>query len=1074
MIFFVKEFRWAPIFFLSMAVVSCGGEKSEGGSSAQEIAIETIANYAESAGLAPSLQDYFKAGINGVNADNLEKMNNKISELTYEDVDSREEIQVILDELGSDILDTLAPVITLIGANPITLIEGSQYIELGASAIDDKDDHVEVNISGSVDVETVGVYTVTYTATDKAGNASSLERIVKVVSGATPDTTKPVILLNGNAAISLTKGDTYTEAGATAIDDRDGVVSVEISGEVNTNKVGIYTLKYTAEDKAKNKATATRVIDVQEMACAQVITHAYNPETNEEQDFATPCDVPEGWIVGTPPVEDTIPPVITRLGDATVNLIVGDVYEDAGATASDNKDGDISNDIAIHNPVNVNVAASYAVTYNVDDAAGNHAIEVTRAVIVNEPSAKVYGLDGGVAIADPVVESVNGKSVIIMPTDVSSENKVPVVFFAPGFRNSDYTKYQTLLNFIASHGYAVIFANDIDGFSANSILTHLREMVNNPVITPLLDTTRIGVIGHSSGGGHAFKILDELSDDEGWGDNGRFLLALDPWFAFGMTESDMKTLPSNSNVVIQQFGEGGNNVENGTDARIPLTEYYLLDSISNSQKDYQVFVNADHGYPYGSGEYSDMQGILKPLDALMELTFKASPDAGAQQVALGVGNDDPYDDGYGIQEVKLIRDYQYPCHGANTIINYCAIHSGARPPESGFSEIPTNTEIAKPALKGKYIDREFGKEVTRITDRINQNDIPKVDSNGNKRTRGNAHPYPKTQAWNSDMTMFRLNYRLYDAHTLDELPITSGTDSLSELYGINGALTEKKWSSVSPNVFYGVSNGSGANNGNFKKGTINRVTNTIQYDVVKSFASDDYTFDQFTLGKYEGNIDFNDRYVAFAARKEGLKYLTAIVYDIQNDTVVKMKDFPDIAWPDQGQVFDWLTISPLGNYVLFSTGGKIHQYDKNLNFVRQLSDSAGHGDLGIDVSGGEAYVQYEYGANSGIWIYRLSDGFRTRLLPDKYNGGHISCRNYDYQGWCYASTTTPGYKDVVALKLDYTGAENHIVRRFVQTQNSATAQSAGNVSPDGKQVLFESNWGDENVHWTEKDTYLVR
>jgi fibronectin type 3 domain-containing protein len=35
--------------------------------------------------------------------------------------------------------------------------------------------------------------------------------------------------------------------------------------------------------------------------CPQVITHAYNPETGEEKDFATPCDIPEGWIVGDAP-----------------------------------------------------------------------------------------------------------------------------------------------------------------------------------------------------------------------------------------------------------------------------------------------------------------------------------------------------------------------------------------------------------------------------------------------------------------------------------------------------------------------------------------------------------------------------------------------------------------------------------------------------------------------------------------------------------------------------------------------------------------------------------------------------
>ncbi len=979
---------------------ACGGGNSTKPLTTQDQAIEKIATYAKNGASPPKLKDYEEAGLTGINEDNLEALNNIVKGLIYSDVDTKEELQAILDKFN------------------IVL----------------------------------------------------------------PDTTKPIITLNGKASITLQKGDSYIEAGATATDDRDGNIAVIITGEVNTEKEGSYTISYTAEDKAKNKASTTRTVIIKDTPCVQVITHAYNPKTNEEKDFATPCDVPEDWVVGTPPItppqKDTTAPVLTRLGNAYITLTVGDVYVDAGATANDNKDGDITLRIVTVNPVNTAIPKTYTITYNVKDNAGNAAQQITRTVKVNPVVVinRTYGIAGSSAIAEAIQESKFGNSVIITPAGVSAQNPVPVVFFAPGFKNTDYTEYQTLLNFIASHGYAVIFAKDTNGFSPDVLITHIKQMVNNPAITPLLDTTRIGVIGHSSGGGYAFPILKKLSDanNEGWGENGRFLLALEPWFAFGLTEDDMKNLPSNSNIVIQQYGEGGNNIENGTDARIPLTEYYLLDSIADNQKDYQIFTNANHGYPYGSGEYSTMQGILKPLDALMELTFQATPDAGAQQAALEVGNDDPYNDGYGIQKVKLIRDYKYPCHGADTIINYCAISSGALPPESTFNSIDTNSIKPKPALGESYVDQEFGKTVIRFTDRINQADTPTVNKDGDRYSRGNAQPYPKTQAWNSDMTMIRMNYRLYDAETLQELAITSGTNSLNELYSINGALNEKKWSSIDPNVFYGVYNGSGNNNGSFWKGTINAAKTAISYDLVKSFASDNYIYDRFTLGKYEGNIDYNDKYVVFAARKTGLKHLTAIVYDIQNNTVRKELDFPAIAWPDNGQVFDWISVSPLGNHILMSTGGKVDQYDMDLNFVRALAGSAGHGDLGIDQNGGEVYVQYEYGVNNGIWIYRLNDGYRIRLLPDKYNGGHISCRNFNRRGWCYASTTAPGYKEVIAIKLDYSGPDNHIVNRFAQTHNSNIVQSLGNVSPDGRQILFESDWGDSNIHWADKDTYLVK
>jgi hypothetical protein len=37
--------------------------------------------------------------------------------------------------------------------------------------------------------------------------------------------------------------------------------------------------------------------------CIQVITPAYNSTTGEVKDFPTPCDVPEGWIIGSPTQE---------------------------------------------------------------------------------------------------------------------------------------------------------------------------------------------------------------------------------------------------------------------------------------------------------------------------------------------------------------------------------------------------------------------------------------------------------------------------------------------------------------------------------------------------------------------------------------------------------------------------------------------------------------------------------------------------------------------------------------------------------------------------------------------------
>jgi PGF-pre-PGF domain-containing protein len=81
-------------------------------------------------------------------------------------------------------------------------------------------------------------------------------------------------------------------------------------------------------------------------------------------------------------IEDLIAPVITLLGNSTVNVTHEDTYTDAGATALDDIDGNITIDIVTVNLVNTSIVGTYIVTYDVSDAAGNPASQVNRTVNV--------------------------------------------------------------------------------------------------------------------------------------------------------------------------------------------------------------------------------------------------------------------------------------------------------------------------------------------------------------------------------------------------------------------------------------------------------------------------------------------------------------------------------------------------------------------------------------------------------------------------------------------------------------------------------------------------------------------
>ena len=63
---------------------------------------------------------------------------------------------------------------------------------------------------------------------------------------------------------------------------------------------------------------------------------------------------------------------------------MGAVYTDAGATATDNSDGDLTSSIVTVSTVNTAIVGSYTVTYNVSDTAGNAATQVTRTVNVED------------------------------------------------------------------------------------------------------------------------------------------------------------------------------------------------------------------------------------------------------------------------------------------------------------------------------------------------------------------------------------------------------------------------------------------------------------------------------------------------------------------------------------------------------------------------------------------------------------------------------------------------------------------------------------------------------------------
>ena len=93
--------------------------------------------------------------------------------------------------------DTIAPVITLSGANPATITVSSTYIDPGATVTDNVDTNLDIHVSIdggatttpdqiSIDTSLAGTHSILFASTDQAGNTGYATRVVVVASSTTP------------------------------------------------------------------------------------------------------------------------------------------------------------------------------------------------------------------------------------------------------------------------------------------------------------------------------------------------------------------------------------------------------------------------------------------------------------------------------------------------------------------------------------------------------------------------------------------------------------------------------------------------------------------------------------------------------------------------------------------------------------------------------------------------------------------------------------------------------------------------------------------------------------------------
>ena len=333
--------------------------------------------------------------------------------------------------------DTTAPVITLLGSNPMTVAQGSSLVDPGATAADIVDGDLTAHISTSnlVNTSIVGTYTITYGVSDAAHNpATPVVRTVHVT-----DQTAPTMAAHGNLTAEATSsaGASVTYVSPATNDNVDGAGTATCSPlSGSTFPIGIDTVTCNASDAAHNaatprtftitvkdttapaisshsdvsaeatssmgtsvsyaKPTATDAVDgTDSVSCAPVSTSLFGLGTTtvncSSTDAAHNASTSHFAVV----VKDTTAPVITLNGSASISLAFGATYAEQGAIANDAVDG-TDTVIVSGDTVNTSSVGTYTITYNAQDAAGNHAAQVTRSVSVSPaPSNGPVSSGGG-------------------------------------------------------------------------------------------------------------------------------------------------------------------------------------------------------------------------------------------------------------------------------------------------------------------------------------------------------------------------------------------------------------------------------------------------------------------------------------------------------------------------------------------------------------------------------------------------------------------------------------------------------------------------------------------------------
>lgn len=326
------------------------------------------------------------------------------------------------------VTDTVAPL--LMGVNDVSIELGTAFDETqGVTAQDDVDGDITANIviTGTVDTNTVGTYTLTYTVSDAAGNETEQDREVEVY-----ENEDGFVIPNGD--FSEDELNAHTEpwtdmwvhknsgSGAYNIDIVDGHVEIELL-DLGTVAHGMQFFVY---DRVVTKDTIYRVtFDAKADLPRDIMLILEDPAANWTRHFDQTFDLTTDWATYTTEFEFTADSIETGkfgffAGLVSENSVLTTVYLDNVTVTAVDAFGDVTNptitgvedftveinsdfdpmenvnvvddmdqtltvaDITVEGTVDTTTLGDYTLTYTVTDETGNKTVEY-RVIRVADP-----------------------------------------------------------------------------------------------------------------------------------------------------------------------------------------------------------------------------------------------------------------------------------------------------------------------------------------------------------------------------------------------------------------------------------------------------------------------------------------------------------------------------------------------------------------------------------------------------------------------------------------------------------------------------------------------------------------